>query len=299
MKIGLLALDSKIKNIAIEKIRLYHKMLNDFVEDYFNLNHYDIVYVSKIFSFTPDYPYLINADKIIYGGSGYDLKIKLPAEIDKIKLKINQGFLTRGCIRNCEFCIVRKKEGKIYIESENGLLDLWDRKAKEIIIMDNNITALKDYFIFILKQAQSLNLKLDFNQGLDIRLFDEDMCKELKKTKIKEIRFAFDNIKLLNIIDNKMKLLKKYNIKAMWYVLVGFNSTFDDDIFRVNYLIKNNQRAYIMAHENCKKDKRYIPLKCWANNPYLGKAKTDFYDFLKNSYYGKRYLKYFRIEDLK
>lgn len=299
MKIGLLALDSKIKNIAIEKIRLYHQNLKNDVEDYNSFNHYDMVYISKIFTFSEDYKYVINSDKIIEGGTGYDIKSKLPYEIEIMKPKINQGFLTRGCIRNCPFCFVPQKEGKIYIESKNGLLDLWDGVAKEIIIMDNNITALKDYFIFILKQAQSLNLKLDFNQGLDIRLLDEEMCIELKKTKLKEIRFAFDNIKLLNIIQDKMQLLQKYNIKAMWYVLVGFDSSFKDDIFRVNYLVKNNQRAYIMAHENCKKDKRYIPLKCWTNNPYFGKAKTDFYVFLKNSFYGKRYLKYFKTEDLK
>ncbi len=149
MKIGLLSLDSKIKNIAIEKIRLYHQSKKNIVEDYNSFEKYDLVYISKIFDFSPEYPICINSKKIIKGGSGYDISSRLPYEINKMKPLINYGFITRGCIRNCEFCIVPEKEGKIYIESENLFYDFWDKKSKEIIIMDNNILAMPEVFFEI------------------------------------------------------------------------------------------------------------------------------------------------------
>jgi len=299
MKVGLLSLDSKNKNFALEKVRKYYKNKKIKVEDFEPLTSYKEVWISKIFTETKDYDGFLFADKVFRGGTGYDIKSNLPKEIEIIKPKLNFGFLTRGCIRNCSFCVVPSKEGKLYIEAENGLLDLWDGKSKEITVMDNNITGNKKYFLEILKQAQELKLKLDFNQGLDIRLIDDEMCYELKKTKTKDIRFAFDNIKLFPLIKKKMKILHKYKIKGMWYVLSGFDSTIKEDIFRVNYLIANKQRAYLMRHKNCNKSKKHILLASWVNSPLWGKGNIPFEVFLKETEYGKRYQKYFVDSDYK
>jgi hypothetical protein len=290
-KIAIYNLEPKYINIALEKIKMYHKLKGDRVENYFALNHnnYDKIYCSSIFDFTSKQ--YVTKD-MICGGSGFDINTKLPIEIEKIKLKINRGFLTRGCIRNCEFCIVRKKEGYIYIEAENGIYDIWDRKSKELIIFDNNIFGLSDYFEFICKQIKKENLKVDFNQGLDIRLLTEKKCQLLKSIKIKDYRFAFDYDKLFPIIKEKIKLLKKYKMSALWYVLVGFNSTFDNELKRINYLHSNNQRAYVMRHKNCKKDKRYMALSNWSNSP-LGFKTMDFYKEYLNCDRGKWYKKYF------
>lgn len=295
MKIGLLALDSKIKNIAIEKIRLYHQTKNDVVEDFFPLNKYDIVYISKIFNFTPNYEYAINSKKIIIGGSGFDIKVKLPKEIEKMKPKINYGFITRGCIRNCEFCIVPSKEGKIYLESENLFYDFWDKKSKEITIMDNNILAMPDIFFKTCKELKKQKIKVDFNQGLDFRLLTDDICNELKSIKHKEYHFAFDYIAYKNKIIESINLLKKYGIKRnTWYIYCSEKNIFQDCLERANILKSNNQNGFIQRDINIYYDKRYIALAQWVNF-HSWFQKISFFQFiLRNNYF-----KYFSKEEHK
>lgn len=123
LKIGLLDVDGhNFPNIALMKISAWHKQQGDEVEWCFPMKHYDKVYMSKVFTFTPDFNTCINADEIIKGGTGYyypDGGDPLTNGIEHIypdyKLynikDTAYGFLTRGCPRGCEFCIVEKKEG--------------------------------------------------------------------------------------------------------------------------------------------------------------------------------------------
>lgn len=123
MKIGLIDVDShNFPNLCLMKIFAWHKKQGDSVEWWNGFNHYDRVYKSKVFddSISPDMNYAINADEIIKGGTGYGLDNKLPDEIEHIMPDYSlygitdtaYGFLTRGCPRGCEFCIVSKKEGR-------------------------------------------------------------------------------------------------------------------------------------------------------------------------------------------
>ncbi len=236
MKIGLLKLEN-YPNIAIEKIRLYHHVLNDDVENYNNFNHYDIVYVSKIFSFTPDYPCLINADKIIYGGSGYNIHTKLPDKIEAIKPKINIGFTSRGCIRNCDFCIVKGKEGDFKIVGD--IYDFWDGKTKKITLLDNNILANYDHFKQIMIQVMENKLDVDFNQGLDIRLLKDDkiLLNFLVHYVKPYIRFSCDDFNLLPIIRKKIKLFGGKNSRIFFYILVGRNfEDLSNNLYTIQYL---------------------------------------------------------------
>ena len=100
MKIGLIDVDGhNFPNIALMKLSAYHKRQGDCVEWYDPLfsDYMDIVYMSKVFSFTDDYMYPIRAKKIIRGGSGYCIEningkefynkskdIQLPYEIEHI-----------------------------------------------------------------------------------------------------------------------------------------------------------------------------------------------------------------------
>ena len=79
LRIGLLNLEPKYKNLAIEKLRLYHQGLGDEAEDYFALRSYDKVYVSSIFTFTPKH---IVPSGAVCGGTGLDLATTLPPEVD-------------------------------------------------------------------------------------------------------------------------------------------------------------------------------------------------------------------------
>ena len=153
MKVLIIDIDSRIPNLALKKIEKYYLDKGD--EVLWNIplakDIVDKVYVSCVFT--------KNKNKCNFwegmgdiGGSGYSLEINLPLEIEAVKPRINYGFTTRGCIRNCKFCIVPKKEGKIRIEGE--LLDLWDGYSKKVIVMDNNILALPTHFEMVCRQAR-------------------------------------------------------------------------------------------------------------------------------------------------
>ena len=78
--IGLIDVDghSGFPNLAQMKISAYHKSIGDNVEQWNGLNHYDKVYMSKVFTFTPDEETWINADEVIRGGTGYKDYSSLP-----------------------------------------------------------------------------------------------------------------------------------------------------------------------------------------------------------------------------
>ena len=122
MVIGLIAVDSKYPNLALMKLSAYHKAKGDLVEWYTPFQHYDVVYMAKVFTFTPDYYQVIaNADKVEKGGTGYDIRKTLPLEIDRLQPDYSiyniapdlaYGFLTRGCPNKCKWCVVPQKEGE-------------------------------------------------------------------------------------------------------------------------------------------------------------------------------------------
>jgi hypothetical protein len=233
MKIRLLAPDSKIPNYAIMKISTYHKRLGDDAAWYSHLFDYadtDILYISKVFTFSLEPQYLPLNAKIIRGGTGYDLSSKLPEEIENIteldyslypECDYSIIFTTRGCIRKCPFCVVPIKEGKIYTITPSAL----NPKGKWIRLLDNNFFASNDWKER-LEYLKSLNQPIDFNTGIDLRILTEEQAKALGTLKIKTIHCAWDNYKDKDIILPKLELLTKYvkPYKIMVYVLVGFES---------------------------------------------------------------------------
>jgi hypothetical protein len=295
MRVLILNIDSKIPNLALKKIEKYHIDKGDEVVWDFELYNSDKIYVSCIFDWNKSKCREFEGRAEI-GGTGYDLKIKLPDYIEKLKPKLNMGFTTRGCIRKCEYCVVPDKEGKIYIVGD--LYDLWDGKSKEVTLFDNNILALPKQFFKICEQSQKENIRLDFNQGLDIRLLNDSVAKTLKETKLKEYRFAFDDIKLMKIVSRKIEILDKYKIRGLWYVLGGFKTTWQDSVDRINYLVKNKQRAYYMKHKFVDKDQRFSAVDTWCNHPMLGHGTIPFKDFLNNTPRGRTYLKHFSKEEI-
>jgi hypothetical protein len=158
VKVGLLNLEPKYRNLALEKLRIYYSQQGCDVEDYFALTKYDKVFASSIFTFTKK---TVVPQGAICGGSGFDLTTTLPPEIEGIKPRLNFGFVTRGCIRSCPFCIVPEKEGKVHVVGE--LEDLWDNKSHDVTLLDNNILALPEVFIQTCHFAMIKGIRLDFN----------------------------------------------------------------------------------------------------------------------------------------
>ena len=125
--------------------------------------------------------------------------------------------------------------------------------------MDNNILAVPEHFELICKQSQKNKIKIDFNQGLDHRLLTPKIVKILKETSHTEYRFSFDHPSYLLTVDKAITLLQEEGIKRCeWYILVGFNTTFEEDLERCNYLKERNQGVYIQRYEDCYSKKEYI-----------------------------------------
>jgi len=280
----LVNIDSKLPNIALKKIEMWHKAQGDEViwDMPILLGRIDKSYASCIFTknrhIVADYKGL--CPDLIAGGSGWDLETTLPPEMDEMKPRINYGFTTRGCIRKCKFCVVPQKEG--YIKVVGDLMDIWDGKARSVILLDNNILALPDHFALICEQAKKHNIKLDFNQGLDHRLLTPEIVKLMKSISHTEYRFAYDHPSYSKTVKRAIKMLKENGInRANWYVLVGFDTTPDEDLARLNYLRDEGQRAYVQRYETHYHDPFYIGLARWVNQPNLFVTMTwqEFLDY--------------------
>lgn len=275
----------RFTNLALEKIRAYYMGNHNIVEDCSPLEaqQYDVVYCSSIFDWT-NQRYV--QPTFIKGGTGFNLTTTLPPEMDRVLPRINKGFTTRGCIRKCEFCVVPQKEG--YIHTVGDLLDLWDGKASYIILYDNNILALPEHFALICQQARQHNLKLDFNQGLDHRLLTPEIVDIMRSIRHVEYRFAFDNLKLVKTVDKAITLLQSKGInRCSWYVLIGYDSTLKNDLFRLNYLRERNQIAYVQRFKGKKEPKiqrnkiELIALARWANQHHIYRGMS-WQQFLKH-----------------
>ena len=282
MKIGLYNLEPKYKNLALEKLRMYYRQSGDTVGDCSPVegNGYDLVYCSSIFDYTKkDYV----TPNMIAGGTGFDIRSKLPSDVEDMQPRLNFGFTTRGCFRGCPFCVAWIKEG-LKVSVIGDLYSLWDGKNRLIKILDNNILAVPEHFELICRQAQENNLILDFNQGLDIRLVTERLAKVMAATKMSRIRFAFDSPLLEDIIREKVSLLRSIpefeRRDFFFYVLMGYEGNIRDDLHRLNILKELNCRAYGMRHKNMPRDRHRSEVIRWANLPWAF-MKYTFAEFYK------------------
>lgn len=223
---------------------------------------YDRIYCSSIFTWSarPAIP-----EGTLTGGTGFDIRCRLPEDIEEIKPHKNHGFTSRGCIRKCGFCLVPAKEGTI--RKVGSLLDLWDGGSENVTVYDNNILALPEHFVDVCHQAQQKRIKVDFNQGLDHRLLSAEIVSNLKQTPHHgQYRFAFDSPAFYPTVKEAVDLLIDNGIRySTWYVLVGFNTTFIEDLERVYFLRDRRQTVFVQRY-NRSQDKRLIALSRWANN---------------------------------
>lgn len=204
-------------NLALMKISAWHKAHGDSVEWWNPLMTYDRVYSSKVFTFTPENAYL--PPDAIKGGTGYDVYTELPEEIDAAypdyslypDCKHAIGFLTRGCIRRCPWCVVPKKEGQI--RPYRTWREIKRSDSRDIVFMDNNVLAC-DYGIQQLYSMVGENVRIDFNQGLDARLITPEVASLLARLKwIRFIRMSCDTDAMLPVVERAIHLLEEYGVK--------------------------------------------------------------------------------------
>lgn len=314
MKIALIDVDGyNFPNLPLMKLSTWHKQQGDTVEWYEPLFHsvgesFDKVYMSKVFSFTPDFPYHVNAKEVIKGGSGYCIRLKngkevydkekdtmLPPEIETIypdyeiyydiipEIKNTAyGFLTRGCPRGCKFCHVGCKEGrKSYKVADLGTF--W-RGQRNIILLDPNITACKEWKP-LFQQLIDSSAWIDFSQGLDIRLMDRKKIKMLRQMKIKQVHFAWDKYQDKREIVPKFKEFKELTgwdkRKLPVYVLINFNTTIEQDLDRIYTLRDLGYWPYVMVYnkENTKPGDTVRRMQRWVNMRAVFEKVKRFEDY--------------------
>ena len=323
MKIGLIDVDGhNFPNVALMKISAYYKSKGDSVEWYQPMfsGHMDIVYKSKVFSFTPDYEYYIDADKVISGGTGYCISLDengkeiydkskdhvLPDEIEHCFPDYSiygitdtaYGYMTRGCPRHCSFCIVGDKEGT-KARTVASLSEFWNGQ-KNIVLLDPNPIAVSDWKNN-LQQLIDSKANVDFTQGIDIRLMTPEKAEYIKQIKVKTVHFAFDRYEDKSIIVPKFKFFKEITKwdkrKMIVYVLVNFNTTLEQDLERIYILKKLGYNPDVRIYEKYKVPKGDIILKLqrWVNNRMIFDKVKRFEDYENLTPEQREYVKGLKI----
>lgn len=300
MRIGLIDVDAESRgkvtfpNLSLMKISAYHKSQGDHVEWYKPLvsGHMDVVYMSKVFGdeYTKDYTFPIDADRIIKGGSGYAISIvdgvevydkeldePLDPFIDHVMPDYSlygitdtaYGFLTKGCPRACPFCHVAKMQGRrVWHVSQLG--EWWDGQ-KNIVLLDPNITASPCFDIYM-SMLEYSGAWVDFSQGLDLRLIDEQKIAILNRVKWKRIHFAWDNPEddMLPKLKMVMAGLKRANRRTITvYILTNFNSTHEQDLMRVMAVREAGAQPDVRIYRKPTAPKITRQLARWVNAPNI------------------------------
>ena len=286
-------------NLPLMKLSAWHKQNGDSVEWYDPLtawfNPPDRVYMSKVFTFTEDYPHPVCAGEIIKGGTGYEYPSggePLPEEIEHIypdyslypELCNNTayGFLTRGCPRGCDFCIVKEKEGQ-RSHKVADLSEFWNGQ-KNIVLLDPNMFACREWRD-LSQQLIDSKAWVDFSQGCDIRIMTKEKAEYIKRMKIKQIHFAWDRYQDKDMIVPRFKAFKEITgwdkRKLPVYVLVNFNTTHEQDLERIYTLRELGYWPYVMVYERDKLPKGHITRKLqrWVNMRAVFETIPRFEDY--------------------
>ena len=299
MKICLVDADSVIPNLALMKISTYHKSKGNKVtllkanlpyypsrkKKLFKIpSGYDKVYASIVFE--GNRKYIIGKD-VVYGGTGVDLTTSLPGYVESCEPDYSiypendtsYGFISRGCIRNCSFCFVPKKEGKIrQVATVDDIV-----RHKKVKFMDNNFLALPNHKE-ILQELIDKKIKCCFNQGLDIRLLDEENSRLLSQVKyLGRMFFAFDDYKFLRVVERKVKLLKWVKPYACsFFVYTHPDMCISEVVKRVEWLDTHKFVPYIMRDIDCwssLNNNFYVDLASYCNQPHIF-IKMTFKEYL-------------------
>ena len=298
MKIGLIDVDGhNYPNLALMKISAFHKNQGDIVDWWNGFEQYDRVYMSKVFdnTYSPDMPEPYNTRELIKGGTGYGLDNTLPEAIEHMYPDYSlypqytddtaYGFLTRGCPRGCSFCIVADKEGRRSVKVAD-LNEFW-RGQKNIVLMDPNILAYHGH-MELLKQLEESGSYVDFNQGLDCRLLTEENIAIINRIKIKDIHFAWDEVKTPAQVSSVIMGLQRYRKNAKrkphgaWatvYVLVNHGTTERQDLMRIKMLEAMEYTPYVMVFDKPNAPQRCKDLQRWCNSIKIRKKCPDFNDY--------------------
>lgn len=310
MRVGLIDVDGHhYPNLALMRISTWHKSHGDTVEWWWtDMVHYDIVYMSKVFSdaYTKDVPEPLNADRIVKGGTGYSITTENGKEVynrnvtDQLPLEMEKCFpdysiypqfgfavamTSRGCPRGCGFCHVTAKEGRCAVKVAD-VKDFWNGQ-KEIQVLDPNITACKEKRD-LFRQYRETGAVIEFNQGLDIRLLNEADIADINAMRLKKIHFAWDNP-----ADRLAERFEWYTTRATKkpkgrygtvYILTNYEKCTVEEhveraLMRINAVTELQFDPYLMVYDKPHAPRQLRLLQRWCNNKRIFRAEPDFYKY--------------------
>lgn len=284
----LLDVDSKIPNLALMRASTYHKQRGDSVKLGYDplLDHPDLCYASKVFDFTPEPDYMPDCETF-KGGPGYDLSAKMPIpDYDRVmpdyslypQFDYAVGRFTRGCPNNCPWCVVPKMDGHD-VRHVADLADFWAGQ-KVVRLLDDNIMADADEFCRDCEQLARGGVKVIW-EALDARLVTDQTAAALATVKqAKSIHFAWDGHSQDDAVPRCIETLKRHGLKPwrlMFYVLVGFNTDRDYDLYRIYTLRDMGANPFVMPFD--KTDRYQKDLARWCNNKFIFKSTPRFEDY--------------------
>ena len=267
MRVALYDVDSKIPNLALMKLARFHHDRGDAIVRFdpgFPLEHgtYDKVYASKVFKFS-DGAYL-DPKQMTIGGSGWDLTTTLPAEVEALRPDYslypdfdgNIGFAMRGCRFRCKFCVVPQKEGKP--RPNSTIAGLLVNDSDFLYLLDNDFFGNSEWAERI-KEIRDLDLRVCFSQGLNIRIITDEQAQALASVrfvnssgKYKMVTFAWDRPRDERLIYRGIERCRAAGIKPwmmQFFVLIGFDSTPEEDLHRVRSILKAGSDPYAMPYD--------------------------------------------------
>lgn len=291
MKVGLRDVDGHhFPNLCLMKLSAYHKARGDMVEWHDGRKHYDLVYMSRVFTdtYSRDYTGTVHADAVIRGGTGYGFGNRLPDEVEHTCPDYGlypqfagtaYGFLSRGCPRGCGFCIVGEKEGRKSMAVAD-LQEFWQGQ-KEIKLLDANLLACPDWERLLLQLSGS-GAYVDFTQGLDVRLITPEKVAALNRIKIRKLHFAWDDPE-----DDLRPYFKRFaeltsvkdKRKKRVYVLTNYGSTQEQDLYRIYTLRDMGYDPYVMVYEKPTAPRKARELQRWVNNKRIFWSVPNFKDY--------------------
>lgn len=296
IRIALIDVDNhNFPSLPLMKLSAWHRQQGDDVEWYDPLRAWksppDLVYMSKVFTFTPDYPHPVSAGEIIRGGTGYsypDGKPDLLPETEHIYPDYSlypewtkdtaYGFLTRGC----DFCIVGEKEGK-KSRKVADLEEFWHGQ-KNIVLLDPNFFACQDWR-GLAGQLIGSRAWIDFSQGCDIRTMTAEKTEYLGQMHIKRIHFAWDRYGEKDLVIRKLEEFRRMTGWGYWkmgvYILTNFDTTFEQDLERVYILRDLGYNPYVMIYnkQDVPKGHALRRLQRWVNARAAFRTVKKFEDF--------------------
>lgn len=313
MKVGLIDVDGhRFPNLALMRISAWHKARGDEVEWWqppMFAPWYDVVYMSKVFSdaYSPDVDDPINAGKIIRGGTGYCISlvngkevfdesknVSLPPEMEKMfpdysiypEYDYAVALTSRGCPRGCGFCVVGKKEGRCSVKVAD-VSDFWNGQ-KRIQVLDPNITACREKRD-LFRQYRETGARIMFNQGLDVRLINDEDIADLNAMKLESLHFAWDdpNVDLQAQFRrfSEQYVGVKRNLTEVFILTNYEDCTVKEHIERALYRIYKLQEIngeynpYVMIYDKPHADKRLRALQRWCNNKWVYRSCPRFEDY--------------------